>query len=248
MSSSEYTRIICYRPGKCSCIVRIMISSSRSPVFRETLRSGTGWEEDADSLPRIHLADKRIESSTVLTAALDCIYGGVDVKLPSSVSSNIDIIAFLRRYECQGTLDRVRFVLHRWAVEATASDWFRAFLVSAATHDLDICRQAIRHGGSVMLEAWSPVVPEDATPRQKSEAQRNARLAADTCLDLGAMPLWMYKILPPEFAWAMQRVMRGRRMINTQAEWDLIGSEVVELLRNYGERGVALAHPHLEHC
>ncbi|RXK41971.1 hypothetical protein M231_00692 [Tremella mesenterica] len=186
---------------------------SASIVFRAMLDSPDVNVKKGDQpLPIIYLTDNDIETAEVLKGALDILY---HKPFPTEIGEYRDelrkIIPFLRKYECDGSIEGIRSLLHRWITYSDVGAW-SAFLVSAGTEDIVTCYRAMYSASELDISA-------EGGPQGFRESS--------TVFDLGSLSLERFCQIPGPIAWAILRATNSRP--TSTKKWDEIADDFLEL-------------------
>ncbi|EIW70109.1 hypothetical protein TREMEDRAFT_61871 [Tremella mesenterica DSM 1558] len=185
-----------------------------SVVFRAMLDSPNLDAKKGDRpLPTIYLTDNDIETAEVLEGALGIIYERPFPPDPAEYRDELrKIIPLLRKYECDGTIARIRLLLHSWITYSNHGAW-SAFLVSVAMDDIVTCARAMRRAGKCGLSGSSVL----------QGAQKST-----TVFDLGSLSLTTFSKIPGPTVWA---ILRATKSQPTSTEgWNEIADQFLKLL------------------
>ncbi|RXK41970.1 hypothetical protein M231_00691 [Tremella mesenterica] len=186
---------------------------SASAVFRAMLE----MPDPNAERPNIHLTDREIENAEVLEGALNILYSKAwPIDTGTYRFKLIKINRFLLKYECEGAIDKVVSLLHRWIAFGRVSAWY-AFLVSADLNDVVTCSRAMRRAGLCAFSGTSGLQDSEST---------------SSPFDIAGLSLERFSQIPVPMLWAILRATRHQNGLPTSDEgWDKMAKHFCELLK-----------------
>ncbi|RXK41972.1 hypothetical protein M231_00693 [Tremella mesenterica] len=187
-----------------------------SVIFRNMLQNPDSMAQSGER-PMIHLTDSTIETANILRAALDVLYGK---QFPDDHRKYharlLKVIRFLQKYECEGSIDKIRLLLHRWITSPDTSAAWSAFIVSAALDDIVTCSRAIRRAGNWGIRATD---------------EKQGSRDSSSVFDLGNLSLEQFSQIPVPMLWAILRATKSQRTLPQKNDgWSKVASRFCELL------------------
>lgn len=187
-----------------------------STVFRTMLEDFPTTSDGSDA---IGLSDVEIESSAVVKASLDLLYGlpCPDLRLNSSGDTVRNMLKFLHKYECSTLLDHLRLHIRQSAHEGVQ---MRFTLLEAAIviDDPKLCRNIIL---GIADRTWNAAF---MPPNADSNAQRSdSWIPGGHVLDVSAMSEPTRRRIPERYLTAL---LRAYRLANgKRTDWAMVADE-----------------------